>query len=497
MRRMIAAGVIAVLALAGCTPVVSEPTGEKVEPALEEFYSQVLSWSDCGGGMQCTTAEAPLDWENPATDSIELALTRQVATGSNRLGSLLINPGGPGASGYDIVHDNVDFATSETLQASYDIVGFDPRGVGRSSAISCYDDPATLDAFLYDLAPGEIGSDAWVAALETAGGDFADDCATYSGDLLGFVDTVSAARDLDLLRAILGDEKLNYLGYSYGTILGATFAELYPTKTGRIVLDGALDPESTSFDVTKTQAAGFESALTAFLDDCADQSACPFTKGTDAALVDIRTLLDRLDASPLRAADGRELSSSAFTTAIILPLYDEDNWTYLRDLFTAVNQGDAEYAFQLADAYNSRVDGEYIDNSLEARIAINCLDYGSAGELAEWRTQAEELAEIAPVFGPQFAYGETTCKNWPFGPKREYGPIHATGSGDILVVGTTNDPATPYVWSEALAEQLDAGQLITRKGEGHTGYNKGNECVDSTVDDYFVSGNVPETDPNC
>lgn len=497
MRRLVALGAIVALALVGCTPVVSTPTGESVDAALKPFYSQVLTWSDCGDGMQCSTAEAPLDWENPAADSIELALSRQVATGSDRLGSLLINPGGPGASGYDLVVDSVDFATSETLQESYDIVGFDPRGVGRSSAISCYEDPSTLDSFLYDLTPGEIGSDAWVAALEKSGKQFVAECEKYTGDLLGFVDTVSAARDLDLLRAVLGDEKLNYLGYSYGTILGATYAELYPTKTGRMVLDGALDPESTSFDVTKTQAEGFESALRAFLDDCADQSDCAFTGSTDDAMLKIRALLERLDASPLRASDGRELSSSSMTTAIILPLYNQDTWQYLRQLFTAVLQGDAEYAFQLADAYNSRVEGEYTDNSLEARVAINCLDYGSEGDLADWRAQAQELATIAPVFGPQFAYGETLCKSWPYPPKREYGPIHASGSGDILVVGTTNDPATPYVWSQALAEQLDAGHLVTRKGEGHTGYNKGNVCIDSTVDDYFVSGNVPETDPKC
>jgi pimeloyl-ACP methyl ester carboxylesterase len=498
MRRAIVVAVASALLLAGCTPVVSTPTGEDVAADLSPFYEQVLNWSDCGEGMQCATAEAPLDWDNPATDSIDLALTRQVATGGDRLGSLLVNPGGPGASGYDIVHDSVDFATSETLQASYDIVGFDPRGVGRSTAISCYDDPTTLDGFLYDISAGEPGSDAWVAEQEDLGVAFASECAKYTGDLLGFVDTVSAARDLDLLRAVLGDKKLNYLGYSYGTILGATYAELYPQNTGRLVLDGALDPESTSYTVTKVQAEGFESSLRAFIDACADESDCPFTASTDDSMRMIRQLLDRLDKSPLRATDGRELGSGAMTTAIILPLYNVDSWPYLRQLFTAVSQGDADFAFVLADAYNSRnEDGTYADNSLESRVAINCLDYGSEGDLATWREQAAELAEIAPVFGPQFAYGETLCENWPYPAKREYGAIHASGSSEILVVGTTNDPATPYVWSQALAEQLDNGHLVTREGEGHTGYNKGNECVDSTVDDYFVKGNVPETDPEC
>ena len=499
---VLAAAVIATLMLGGCTlpgsaPTESTPTGESVAADLEPFYSQVLVWESCGEAMQCSTAEAPLDWENPSRDSIELALSRQVATGSDRLGSLLINPGGPGASGVDLVVDSVDFATSERLQSSYDIVGFDPRGVGASSPISCYDDPADLDAYLFDITPGEFASEPWIAELEKTGDSLGKDCLEHTGDLLGFVDTVSAARDLDLLRAILGDKKLNYLGYSYGTILGATFAELYPTKTGRLVLDGALDPESTSYDVTLTQTKGFESALHAFMVDCESQSDCPFPGTADDSMKRVRTLLDRLDASPLRGEDGRELGSSTMTTAIILPLYNEDTWSYLRTLFTEVAQGGTDVAFLLADAYNDRENGVYANNSFEARVSINCLDYGSEGTVTEWREQAAELAEVAPVFGPQSSYGETTCLNWPFPAKRTYGPIHATGSGDILVVGTTNDPATPYVWSQALAEQLDSGHLITREGEGHTGYNKGNACVDGAVDDYFTAGTVPASDPQC
>lgn len=500
MRRglaIVAAAASVVLVLVGCAPVVSTPTGEKVAPEFKRFYSQVLEWNDCGNGIQCSTATAPLDWANPADGTVDLALSRSVASG-DRIGSLLVNPGGPGASGYDLVHDSVDFATTEQLQERFDIVGFDPRGVGRSSAVSCYDKPAQLDEFLYEIPEGEFGTGPWLNELEQYGKAFADDCVENSGELLGFVDTASAARDLDLLRAILGDTKLNYLGYSYGTILGATYAELFPHKTGRLVLDGALDPEATGFDVTKTQAAGFESALRAFVANCLGRDDCPLSGTVDAAMLDIRATLDRLDASPMRHTDGRELGSATMTTAIVLPLYNVDTWSYLRDLFASVREGETDTAFLLADSYNSRSDdGTYADNSLEARIAINCLDYGSQGTVDDWRAQAAELAEIAPVFGPQFSYGELTCKNWPFGPKREYAPIRATGSSDILVIGTTNDPATPYVWSQALAEQLDNGQLITREGEGHTGFNKGNSCVDDAVEAYFFEGTVPSKDPRC
>jgi pimeloyl-ACP methyl ester carboxylesterase len=328
---------------------------------------------------------------------------------------------------------------------------------------------------------------------------FGQACLTHTGDLLGFVDTVSAARDLDLLRAALGDTKLNYLGYSYGTLLGATFAELYPTKTGRLVFDGALDPASTDFDVTKFQAQGFESALRAYLAQCLDDDeTCPFDGSVDDAETTIVAMLDRLDASPLRATDGRQLGSGSMFTAIVLPLYSEDSWPYLTDVFSSVLSGDADYAFQVADSYYSRSsNGTYIDNSTEAFIAINCLDYAVTSTLESMKAEAAELASVAPVFGPGMSYGGTSCAEWPFQSTRVPGPIAAAGSGPILVLGTTNDPATPYVWAQNLAAELENGHLLTRNGEGHTAYNKGVACIDDAVDDYFIKGTVPTSDPDC
>ena len=351
LRRvaLVAAALALVLPLTGCLdsflpPSVrstSVPTGETVAADLESYYTQQLVWTGCGDDLQCATAEAPLDWTDPQRESIELALIRQVATDGDPIGSLLVNPGGPGGSGYDFIRDSLDYATDEKLQQNFDVVGFDPRGVNHSSAVSCYEDPAEFDSFLFDLLPGEYGSDEWIEALRDANERFAEGCEQNTGELLGYVDTVSAARDLDLLRAILGDTKLNYLGYSYGTLLGATYADLYPEKTGRLVLDGALDPSTSSFDVSATQAQGFESALRAFLADCNSYEDCPFGRDVDAAMGDIRELLDRLDASPIRNEDGRELGSSAMTIAIITPLYSEDTWPILRQIFTDVLRGDA------------------------------------------------------------------------------------------------------------------------------------------------------------
>lgn len=492
-------------ALTGCVSwfqppspeVTSTPTLEDVSAELIPYYHQVLTWESCGTGMQCTTAMAPLDWNDPARDSIELALIRQPATGT-KLGSLLINPGGPGGSGYEFVRDSIDYATSARLQSSYDIVGFDPRGVGNSSAVDCYDDPAELDEYNYGIIPGVEGSDEWIAAVRADNAAWGQACLEHTGALLEFVDTTSAARDLDLLRAVLGDTKLNYLGYSYGTFLGASFAELYPDTAGRLVLDGAVDPATSEFEVTLTQAVGFESAFRAYLTDCVQRADCPFGGTVDSAMASTGELLDLLVASPLLHSDGRQLGADTMFIAIILPLYSQENWPYLDVLFSEVFQGFTDTAFLLADSYNERnPDGSYASNSTEAFTAINCLDYPSESDVATMREQAAELQAAAPIFGPRMSYGGTGCADWPFPSTRERGEITAPGSPDILVIGTTNDPATPYIWAQNMANQLVNGHLITYNGEGHTAYNKSNSCVNDAVDDFFIDGTVPSSDPNC
>lgn len=508
-RRRIAAvtSIVAAvsLVLSGCflasgrpEPRQSTPTGEKVAAELQEYYEQELEWEACERVFDCADAEVPLDWDDPEGASIEIALVRYPATGEP-MGSLLVNPGGPGGSGTEQVITGIDYATSERLREHYDIVGFDPRGVGRSSAIDCYDDPDELTEFIYELSPHERGSEAWLDDLEQSQAEFGQACLEHSGELLGHVDTVSAARDMDVLRAALGDPKLNYLGYSYGTLLGATYADLYAEKTGHLVLDGAIDPQTTDFDVTAAQAQGFESALRAYLADCLTTEECPFEGGTvDEGMAEFSRIFERLEASPLRAEDGRMLGADAMFTAVILPLYSPDTWSYLSQLVTDVKSGSAELAFSLADAYYSRNDdGTFSDNSTEAFIAINCLDYESTSTRETLQAEAAQLAALAPVFGPLMSYGGTSCDGWPFEPTRDRQAIAAEGSAPILVIGTTNDPATPYHWSVALAEQLENGRLVTYDGEGHTAYNKSNRCVNDAVDDFFIDDVVPSADPQC
>ena len=496
---------------------------ETIDPALVSFYEQTLAWGPCAadsaadtaadstkdlaldaqsGDMQCTTAVAPIDWADPAGATVSLALIRHQATAKNSLGSLFVNPGGPGASGVNFIRDSLDYAVGKPLQEAYDIVGFDPRGVGQSTPVTCYTDPAQTDDLLYGIDAAPRASEDWVAAREASSRDFAAACLANTGALLAHVDTVSAARDLDMLRYAVGDAHLNYLGYSYGTLLGATYADTFPTHVGRMVLDGALDPASPGTVVTQTQAVAFEGALRAYLTWCLSQNDCPVAgDGTvESALTTIAALLTTLEANPIAPSgtETRMLGADTMVTAIIAPLYDKAAWSYLSTVLAAALAGDAGPVFESADWYNGRDSGgAYLDNSTEAFLSINCLDYPSSPDPTTWQTDAAALAAAAPIIGPYFGFGDITCANWPYPATRTPGPIVALGSPDILVIGTTGDPATPYQWAVNLAAELSKGHLISYTGEGHTAYNKSNSCVDDAVVHYFLAGVVPAADPKC
>ncbi len=494
---------VPLLLLSGCVPSwlqgivsggdVSTPTGEDVAENLRPYYTQVLTWTGCGGGAQCATAIAPLDWDNPGEgDDIELALVRHTATGQSQ-GSLFINPGGPGASGFDFVRDSVDFAVSTDLQREFDIVGWDPRGVGRSSAVTCYTDPADLDEFIFGVPEAEFATPEWEAEVIASSIAFAEACAENTGPLLGFVDTNSTVRDLDMMRAIVGDAQLNYFGYSYGTDIGARYADRFPDKVGRLVLDGATDPTTTTFDVVLAQSEGFELALRAYLEACPDLGACPFPGTVDESLALIRALYDELGQNPVPADDGRLFDGAVLDIAIATALYDEGSWTFLSQMFTELRTGVVETGFLLADFYYGRENGEYVDNSLEAFIAINCLDYPVETDRAVIAQQNEQISQVAPTTaGEGSPLGDVLCANWPYSFEGELGPVSGTGAAPILVVGTTGDPATPYQWAEALAEQLESGVLLTWVGEGHIAYDEGDPCINDLVDAYFLTGAVPQ-----
>lgn len=505
-RLAVVAVLVPVLLLTGCVPSwlngfmgrdSSTPTGEEVTAGLEPYYRQSLVWERCGGGAQCATAIAPLDWENPGEgDDVELALVRYRAS-EQALGSLFVNPGGPGASGFDFVRDSVDFAVSERLRENFDVIGWDPRGVGRSSAVTCYTATADKDQFIYGVPESEYGTEAWIEEVTASAKRFVDACVENTGPLLEHVDTDSTVRDLDMLRAVVGDEQLNYFGYSYGTDIGARYADRYPGRVGRLVLDGATDPTASQFEVVLAQSTGFESALTTYLAECASAGTCPFPADTAAALSIVEQLYERVRVDPIPAADGRLFDSAVLDIAIATALYDEGSWEFLSQMFTELRTGVVETGFLLADFYYGREEGEYVDNSLEAFIAINCLDYPVERDPQTIIEQNQRIADAAPVTADPSPIGDVVCQNWPYEFEGELAPVSAEGAEPILVIGTTGDPATPYVWAQALAEQLSSGVLLTYDGEGHIAYDEGDPCINDLVDEYFITGAVPPSDPVC
>ena len=498
-------GVLALGALSGCVfaenpRATSTPHPEDVAAALEPYYQQTLTWSDCGDGMQCTTATAPLDWDAPvAADDIELALVRHRASGTPR-GSLFINPGGPGASGYDFVHDSLDYAVDSELSAAFDVIGWDPRGVGRSSAVECLDGE-DLDTFLFGEIDAPVDSPEYVAEATNETAEFVSACAAKTGKLLQFIDTASTVHDLDMLRAIVGDGQLNYLGYSYGSDIGAQYADRFPSKVGRLVLDGATDSTLGEFDVSLAQTEAFGEALRAYLTDCLSDRDCPFAgDSVDQAIDEIAAMLDRLEKAPLRGEDGRELNSAYLSTAIQSALYSEDAWPYLSDAFAEVKSGVSETAFGLADSYVDRnPDGTYASNFFEAFIAITCVDYPIERDPAVLAKQRDEIAAVDPLAEPDdlSALGDLTCQNWPYAFRGTLGPVTGAGAAPILILGTTGDPATPYEWAEALSTQLESAVLVTYVGEGHLAYDERDPCIVSAVDDYFLRGETPAEGLRC
>ncbi|PJJ71133.1 alpha/beta hydrolase family protein [Diaminobutyricimonas aerilata] len=503
-RGRLALAAMLLLALSGCSLVDtltgvdrSTPTGERVEAQYERYFEQVLEWRPCGEGAQCATAIAPLDWDSPSADTdIELALSRHKATGGSPQGSLFFNPGGPGASGADYVRDAPAQVVSADVRADFDLIGWDPRGVGSSSSVTCYTDPQDFDEFLFGIPDAERGTPEFEAETEAAAIDFAQACAENSGPVLQFVDTVSTVRDLDLLRALVGDERLNYLGYSYGTEIGARYADRFPDKVGRLVLDGVSDPSQSLFDVVLSQTKGFDRALRAYLGSCTSAD-CPFTGRPDADIASIAELYARLDAQPLPNADGRLLDAAVLDTAIASALYDEQYWPILSTAFSEVLEGEASTAFMLADAYYGRENGRYLDRFYESFIAISCLDYPVERDPAVLAEQNAQLRAITPLVVGLSDRPDPLCGNWRFPPRPDVRPMSAPDAAPILVVGTAGDPATPYESAVSVAEQLESAVLVSYNGTDHIAYDEGDPCVNSVVDAYLLGGAVPDGDPRC
>jgi pimeloyl-ACP methyl ester carboxylesterase len=465
------------------------------KPGLARFYSQQLSWEACRDAALCSTLTVPLDYRRPGGDTIGIAVLKvPAAEPDQRVGSLVVNPGGPGAPGTDYAANAQAVFRSPILDA-YDVVGFDPRGTGASDPVDCLTDEQLDEYVATDPdpdTPEEVAEYAgWVDALGRG-------CSERSGALAAHVTTVEAARDMDVLRAALGESAMTYFGASYGTKLGATYADLFPDKVGRLVLDGAVDLSVDARELSLEQAAGFETALRAYVANCVEETdGCFLGDSVDAGLDRIRAFIDDVDADPLPGVGDRRLDVGNAFYGIVLPLYSRDYWPILSQALRAGFDGDGSVLLRLSDLYNSRGPSGYTDNSSEAIYAINCLDDPSAISADEVPANLPDFEAASPTFGDVFAWSLTTCAGVRVRSTEKPREVRAAGAPPIVVVGTTRDPATPYDWAVHLADQLESGVLVSRDGDGHTGYNSGNACVDETVEGYLVDGTVPEDGLSC
>ncbi|MER6575676.1 alpha/beta fold hydrolase [Nonomuraea sp. NPDC001023] len=484
MKKAMLTILLGAAVLAGC--------GTTGEPAKQTGPGKgAVAWSPCTGltgpdgkplpedeAVQCGAVQVPLDYGDPGGRKIDLALIRVKATG-DPLGSLVFNFGGPGASGVDTLAQAAKAFGS--LGTRYDLVSFDPRGVERSAGVRC---GGRLDALL----AGPTG-----AAGEAMSQQFAAACEKDSGAILPHVGTVNAAQDLDRIRTALGERRLNYFGFSYGTHLGAVYATRFPANVGRFVLDGAFDPTVSFEQRAVTQATGFAHAFEAFAEDCVAQT-CDLGKDPAAVRSAVEKLLVGLRSKPLKVGD-RQLTYGLAQLAVITPLYAKSAWPVLEQAAAAGIKGDGATLLALADAYTGRrPDGTY-STMMTSLQAITCADTTERPTAADMARVDARIKKIFPILSAEGT--ATVCGHWPTPGDDAAKRIDATGSAPIVVIGGKGDPATPYEWATALNAKLKTGVLMTYEGEGHGAYLSGDRCVTRTVDAYLLNGKVPAAGTTC
>ncbi|MEU3104430.1 alpha/beta hydrolase [Streptomyces griseoflavus] len=483
----------------GADPARQE-LGWKACPAPSEAQGGGPPPSSLPGGRgewMCATMKAPLDWADPGGDTIDLALIRARSSGpaDERIGSLVFNFGGPGVSGVTTLPAFGD--EYATLRTRYDLVGFDPRGVGRSAPVICQDDQR-LDALLQQDATPDDAAERSELLNNTK--EFNMDCEENSGRVLPHVRTTDAARDLDLMREVLGDERLHYFGFSYGTELGGVYAHLFPDKVGRAVFDAVVDPTLTAEEGALGQARGFQLALDNYAEDCVSQAEeCPVGDSAQDVKNRIARLLKDLDGSPLPGVFPRRLTQTAATGGILQALYSQDFWAFLTDGLEQAYDGDGTILMLLSDSMNGRGENGEYSNLVAANTSINCADTEPRYTPEDVRRSLPEFRSASAVFGDFLAWGMIGCTDWAVPGAAGRPDVSARGAAPILVIGTTGDPATPYEGARRMARALGegVGVELTYKGEGHGAYNSGDACVRRAVHGYLLDGRVPAAGTVC
>ncbi|SDC70866.1 alpha/beta hydrolase fold [Geodermatophilus telluris] len=517
-RGLFAASTGLLLAVTGCTSFSSSFSGStsssgssSAESAPAEAEAAPITWTDCDAqiteliagtpgserdlAFECGRTEVPIDHDEPEGDALPLFLVRAKLAGqTDRIGSLLVNPGGPGSSGADAAL-SLALSLPEDVLRRFDLVGFDPRGVGLSTPVECIPDELKDRSLATEPRPTTQEQMDEVLALtdEVAAG-----CEDEYGEALGTFNTVDTARDMDLLRESLGDEQLTYLGYSYGTTLGSTYAELFPDRVRALVLDAAVDPDSDEQADAEASAAGLEAGFDAFAANCTGLvSGCPL--GGDPRRF-VEDLLAATAANPIASSvpgETRTATPGVVLTAVLSAMYDPGSWPQLSQGLAAASTGDAAGLFSLADAYNGRLDDGTYTNLQDANLAINCADLPEDEAFSEEQVLqlAQDWGQRYPLFGAGAAAGLYTCGAWD-APRTPLPERDADGSAPVLVVGNQGDPVTPLPGAVDLAEDLDAGVLLTWQGQGHTAYPK-TPCVTDAVNAYLIDLVVPQDGLTC
>ena len=487
-------GKIAALATATALIALSVTAYQQSQPdypkTLSGYYAQEIDWKSCRQDFQCATLAVPIDYTKLSTGTFEIALLKYEARTSKKLGSLIVNPGGPGGSGVDYAYA-AEYIFSPAILDRYDIVGFDPRGVSRSAPIRCLTDKE-LDA--NNNSDSKPDNDAEFQQILQDTKNYVEKCKDKNKYLTSY-SSANIARDLDILREALGDKQLNYMGKSYGTYLGTLYAQFFPDKVGRVVLDGAVDPSISNFQQTLTQAIGFDQAFKSFVADCNKRKNCTLLGGKDAAVAEMQRLFSQAAQKPFptKEKSGRTLSESMMVLGTASAMYDsQTGWPQLRRAITEAQKGYGDTFLKLADEYTGRQnDGSYPNNEFDSGAVIDCLDFNETRSVDQIRSDAKAFVTKAPLFGPYLAYGGVTCKF--FNQDSEVIIEPTATANPIIVIGTTGDPATPYEWSQGLSKLLTNSRLISLTGEGHTGQGQGNACIDDQIDDFYLTGKAPIT----
>ncbi|HEX4701960.1 MAG TPA: alpha/beta hydrolase [Pseudonocardiaceae bacterium] len=486
-----------------------------VPAGLTSFYGQALSWGGCApyatnqsaqssfadGTLQCARVTAPIDYSDPHGKTLTIAVMRVRASDqSARIGSLLVNPGGPGGSGMELVANMLRTWTGTDLAKRFDLIGFDPRGIGASTpAIRCLTGPQQDAVRVTDL--DDETTPAGIAAYDHQQKSYAESCARNTGDgtqMLANVGTRDVVKDMDVLRSTLGDRKLTYLGYSYGTLIGTTYAEQFPKNVRALVLDGAVDPTQSVVDETVNQGTGFQTAFTQFAAWCAKQQHCALGRDPKNATQAYRGLVNPLLTHPVAVGDGRRLSYDDATTGTIQALYSQSYWGYLNNGLNDLQQGRGSTLMTLADVYDGRDPTGTYSNEQDAFNAIRCVDDPPVTDPTLQLTAAQRYKQVAPFLDdgrPATAQADA-CTVWPVPPTGKPHTPSVPGLPPVLVVSTTNDPATPYQAGVNLAKALGGG-LLTFEGTQHTAFLQGIGCVDRAGTDYLINLTLPPAGTRC